>query len=224
MARRQASRRRSTATSRRRGRGPTAASPRLFKVATNLARDRARRKKPDQLRATRLEQRRRAAATPPRPRSACQEVDGNHRAQGDLPQRAHHALTYAQVSLGIERTAKNVPPRARSRARLRPMLGRNRGRQLPTTTSTSSSSGGGARGGGAIAGTPRWRDRAPPRNPLPAVRASPRPAPADDPRRALRRRVPARRACRCSCPPAPGTLTPSEPAKPVTNRRLAGDP
>jgi RNA polymerase sigma-70 factor (ECF subfamily) len=106
--------------------------PWLFKVATNLARDRARRKKPGPLEtepAARSGDA--AAATTARDVDACvrREVE---RLPPDLKEafllRAHHALTYAQVAvaLGIsERTAKDRFRQARQilAHRLKPMLG-----------------------------------------------------------------------------------------------------
>jgi RNA polymerase sigma-70 factor (ECF subfamily) len=106
--------------------------PWLFKVATNLARDRARRKKPDRLEGEPPSNGVDAAAA-----SAAHDVDlcvrrEVERLPAELKEtfllRAHHALTYAQVStaLGIsERTAKDRFRRAREilAHRLRPMLG-----------------------------------------------------------------------------------------------------
>jgi RNA polymerase sigma-70 factor (ECF subfamily) len=106
--------------------------PWLFKVATNLARDRARRKKPGPLEVEPVANGGDASAA-----SAARDLDRCVRREverlpADLREafllRAHHAFTYAQVAaaLGIsERTAKERFRHARQilAHRLKPMLG-----------------------------------------------------------------------------------------------------
>jgi RNA polymerase sigma factor (sigma-70 family) len=109
--------------------------PWLFKVATNLARDRARRKRPQSLEDEPAAQGGDAAAA-----SAAHDVDQCVRREVErLPAelreafllRAHHVLTYPQVAAALdisERTAKERFRRAREilAHRLGPMLGEER--------------------------------------------------------------------------------------------------
>jgi len=106
--------------------------PWLFKVATNLARDRARRKKPEPLdREPTASGADAAAATAAHDVDQCvrREVE---RLPAELREafllRAHHALTYPQVAHALdisERTAKERFRLAREilAHRLKPMLG-----------------------------------------------------------------------------------------------------
>jgi RNA polymerase sigma-70 factor (ECF subfamily) len=104
----------------------------LFKVATNLARDRARRKKPEPLdREPAASDADAASASAARDVDLCirREVE---RLPAELKEpfllRAHHALTYPQVAHALdisERTAKERFRLAREilAHRLKPMLG-----------------------------------------------------------------------------------------------------
>jgi len=106
--------------------------PWLYKVATNLARDRARRKKPE-----RLDREPPAAGADALAATAAHDLDRCVRREVErLPVdlreafllRAHEALTYPQLAAALdvsERTAKERFRRAREilAHRLRPMLG-----------------------------------------------------------------------------------------------------
>jgi len=106
--------------------------PWLFRVATNLARDRARRRKPEP-----LEREPQASGADAASASAAHDVDQCVRREverlpADLREafllRAHHTLTYPQLAAALEiseRTAKDRFRRAREilAHRLKPMLG-----------------------------------------------------------------------------------------------------